>query len=121
MRGDKKRSIYIDCDPGLDDAVAIALAASSPELEIAGVTTVAGNTTLQRVTDNALSLCASLGLKTPVHAGAQHPLRSKPHYGTDIWGGDGLLGLKRPRRAAVPETAADFLFRSLNEAADTGC
>lgn len=118
MRGDKKRSIYIDCDPGLDDAVAIALAASAPELAIAAMTTVAGNTTLERTTDNALSLCASLGLKTPVYAGADHPLRGKPHYGTDIWGGDGLLGLKRPRRGAVPENASDFLFRSLSEAAD---
>jgi len=118
MRGDKKRSIYIDCDPGLDDAVAVALAASAPEVEIAAVTTVAGNATLERVTDNALSLCASLGLKAPVYAGAEHPLRSKPHYGTDLWGDDGTLGLKRPRRGAVSEPAADFLFRTLTDAPD---
>jgi inosine-uridine nucleoside N-ribohydrolase len=118
MRGDRKRSIYIDCDPGLDDAVAIALAAAAPELDVAAVTTVAGNTTLERVTDNALSLCASLGLKTPVYAGADQPLRGKPHYGTDIWGGDGGLGLKRPRRGAVSEPAVEFLFRTLDEAQD---
>jgi inosine-uridine nucleoside N-ribohydrolase len=114
----RKRSIYIDCDPGLDDAVAIALAAAAPELEIAAVTTVAGNATLERVTDNALSLCASLGLKVPVYAGADHPLRGKPHYGTDIWGGDGGLGLKRPRRGAMSEPAVEFLFRTLDEAED---
>jgi inosine-uridine nucleoside N-ribohydrolase len=118
MSGDKKRSIYIDCDPGLDDAVAIALAAASGELDIAAVTTTAGNSTIDRVTDNALSLCATLGLKTPVYAGADRPLRGKPHFATDLWGGDGTLGLKRPRRGAVSEPAIDFLLRALKEAED---
>jgi inosine-uridine nucleoside N-ribohydrolase len=118
MPGDKRRPIYIDCDPGLDDAVAIALAAAARELDIAAVTTAAGNTTIDRVTDNALSLCATLGLKTPVYAGAGGPLRGKAHYGTEIWGGDGSLGLKRPRRGAVSEPAADFLCRALKEAED---
>jgi inosine-uridine nucleoside N-ribohydrolase len=118
MRGDKKRSIYIDCDPGLDDAVAIALAAAAPELDVAAVTTAAGNSTIERVTDNALSLMAMLGLKTPVYAGADRPLRFKPQFGTDIWGGDGALGLKRPRRGAVSETATEFLLRCLKESED---
>jgi inosine-uridine nucleoside N-ribohydrolase len=118
MPGQKKRSIYIDCDPGLDDAVALALAAAASEFEISAVTTTAGNTTLDRVTDNALSLCASLGLKTPVYAGADRPLRGRAHLGTEIWGGDGALGLKRPRRGAVSETAADFLLRILKDSKD---
>ena len=47
--------IVIDCDPGHDDAIAILLALASPEVELAGVTTVAGNQTLDKTTRNALS------------------------------------------------------------------
>ena len=46
--------IVIDCDPGHDDAIAILLALASPELELVGVTTVAGNQTLDKTTRNAL-------------------------------------------------------------------
>ena len=46
--------VILDCDPGHDDAVAILLALASPQLEVLGITTVAGNARLDRVTDNAL-------------------------------------------------------------------
>jgi purine nucleosidase len=118
MAGGKKRAIYIDCDPGLDDAVALALAASAPEFDIAAITTTCGNAALERVTDNALAVSANLGLKVPVYAGADRPLRCKPHFATDIWGGDGSLGLKRQRRAVQPESAPDVLLRLLQEAND---
>jgi purine nucleosidase len=118
MSGERKRHIYIDCDPGLDDAVAIALAASAPEIEIAAVSVVAGNAALERTLDNALSLIAALGLKTPVHAGADRPLRVKPQYGTEIWGGDGSLGLKRARRSAAAGSAADALIAVMKNASD---
>jgi inosine-uridine nucleoside N-ribohydrolase len=113
-----RRAIVIDCDPGLDDIVALSLAAASPELAITAVTTVAGNASIERVTDNALSACATLGLKAPVFAGSSRPLRLKASYATEIWGGDGNLGLKRPRRGAVSESAFDYLSRTLREAAD---
>ena len=113
-----RRAIVIDCDPGLDDTVALALAAASPELAITAVTTVAGNTTIERVTDNALSACASLGLKSPVVAGSSRPLRLKAAYATEVWGGTGSLGLKRPRRGAVSEPAFDYLARTLRQAAE---
>jgi inosine-uridine nucleoside N-ribohydrolase len=118
MSGDMRRAIIIDCDPGLDDIVALALAAASPELAITAVTTVAGNTTVERTTDNALSACATLGLRSPVFAGSGRPLRLKASYATKIWGGDGNLGLKRPRRGAVSESAFDYLSRALRQAAD---
>ncbi len=113
-----RRAIVIDCDPGLDDTVALALAAASPELAITAVTTVAGNSTIERTTDNALSACATLGLKSPVFAGSDRPLRLKASYATDVWGGDCDLGLKRPRRGAISESAFDYLTRTLREAAD---
>ena len=118
MSGGLRRAIVIDCDPGLDDTVALALAAASPELAITAVTTVAGNATIERVTDNALSACATLGLRSPVFSGSSRPLRLKAGYATEIWGGDGSLGLKRPRRGAVSESAFDYLARTLRQAAD---
>jgi purine nucleosidase len=118
MSGERKRPIYIDCDPGLDDAVAIALAACAPELEIAALCVAAGNAALARTLDNALAVIAALGLKTPVHAGADRPMRVKPQFGTEIWGGDGSLGLKRPRRSAHAESAADAMIAVMKNAPD---
>ena len=116
MRARSKTVILIDCDPGLDDAIALALAACAPEIEIEAITTVAGNAPVERVTDNALSIAAALALKSPVYAGATAPLREKPHYGTMIWGGDGSLPIKRPRRGALTEPAMEFLTRRLEQA-----
>jgi inosine-uridine nucleoside N-ribohydrolase len=116
MRARSKTVILIDCDPGLDDAIALALAACAPEIEIEAITTVAGNAEVERVTDNALSIAAALSLKSPVYAGAAAPLREKPHYGTMIWGGDGSLPIKRPRRGALTEPATEFLTRRLEQA-----
>jgi purine nucleosidase len=118
MRARSKTAIIIDCDPGLDDAIALALAACAPEIEIEAVTTVAGNAEIARVTDNALSIAAALSLKCPVYAGAAAPLRIKPQYSTMIWGGDGSLAVKRPRRGALTEPANDFLTRRLEQADD---
>lgn len=118
MSAEVRRAIVIDCDPGLDDTVALALAAASPELAITAVTIVAGNTTVERATDNALSACATLGIKSPVFSGSARPLRLKANYATDVWGGDGNLGLKRPRRGAVSESAFEYLSRTLRQAAD---
>jgi len=118
MSGERKRPIYIDCDPGLDDAVAIALAACASELEIAALTVAAGNAALERTLANALAVIAALGLRTPVHRGADGPLRVKSHPGTEIWGGDGSLGLKRPRRSAAAGDAADALIATMKNAPD---
>lgn len=69
-----KRKIIIDCDPGYDDAVALLLAGGSPALEVLAVTTVAGNQTIEKVTDNARHLVTLAGLNVPVSAGATGPL-----------------------------------------------
>lgn len=50
----KRRPIIIDCDPGHDDAMAILWALASEELEIKAITTVAGNQTIEKVTNNAI-------------------------------------------------------------------
>lgn len=56
-----KRKIILDCDPGHDDAVAIMLAAKSPQIDLLGITVVAGNQTLEKTTANALNVCQYLG------------------------------------------------------------
>ena len=56
--------VIIDCDPGHDDAMALLLALASPELELAAVTTVAGNQTLDKVTANAIRVLDVVGART---------------------------------------------------------
>jgi len=69
------RSLLIDTDPGIDDAVAILLALASPDLELLAVTTVAGNCPLSETTPNALRVLEFAGRRDiPVHAGCSRPL-----------------------------------------------
>ncbi len=69
-----KTPIVIDSDPGVDDALAIILAASCPEIEIRAINPVAGNAELETTTRNALRLKAFLGLGCRVGRGAEEPL-----------------------------------------------
>jgi inosine-uridine nucleoside N-ribohydrolase len=67
--------IILDCDPGHDDALALMLAVSSPEVELVGVTTVHGNQTLDKTTVNALKVLELVGrADVPVARGADRPL-----------------------------------------------
>ena len=67
--------IVIDCDPGHDDAIAILLALASPEVELIGVTSVAGNQTLDKTTRNALVTLEVAGRsEIPVAVGAGETL-----------------------------------------------
>ena len=71
-----RRAIVIDCDPGVDDAIAILLALASPEeLNVLGITTVAGNVGLDRTSANALRIRDLVGREDPpVHGGCSRPL-----------------------------------------------
>lgn len=72
------RKIIIDTDPGQDDAVAILLALASPELEVLGLTCVAGNVPLSRTQRNARVVCELAGrTEVKVYAGCDRPL-SRP-------------------------------------------
>jgi purine nucleosidase len=104
----RPRSLAIDCDPGLDDAVAIALAAASPDLAIDLVTTVEGNAPLEMVTANAGTIIAALGHAAPVHRGHHAARRDPSRFSTAIWGGDGSLAL-----APAPFPAADDAVAAL--------
>jgi inosine-uridine nucleoside N-ribohydrolase len=104
--------ILIDCDPGHDDAIAILLALASPELELLGVTTVAGNQTLAKTTANALRVLEFAGRgNVPVAAGANRPLVREPFVAAYVHGESGLDGpdLPAPTGAPVEQHAVDFL------------
>lgn len=89
----KRRKVILDCDPGHDDAVAIMLAAGSPMIELLGISTVAGNQTLEKTTHNALRVVQHLGLNIPVYEGCGRPLlREKAVIAADIHGESGLDG-----------------------------
>lgn len=91
----KKRKIILDCDPGHDDAVAIMLAAQAPNLELLGISTVAGNQTLAKTTCNALHVVQHLNLDIPVYEGCGRPLvREQAIIADDIHGETGLDGPK---------------------------
>jgi purine nucleosidase len=83
----------IDCDPGHDDAVALLLAAGDPRLQLLGITTVAGNQTLERVTHNARMVATVAGVtEVPIVAGSARPLVRELRTAPEIHGESGLDG-----------------------------
>jgi inosine-uridine nucleoside N-ribohydrolase len=104
--------IVLDCDPGHDDAIALLLALASPELELAGVTTVAGNQTLPKTTANALRVLEHVErADVPVAAGADRPLVREPFVAAHVHGETGLDGpsLPPPAGSPLPQHAVEFL------------
>lgn len=98
--------IVIDCDPGHDDAIAILLALSSPEVELRGVVTVAGNQTVDKTTRNALKVLELAGRSDiPVVRGADAPLRRPLRTAPHVHGESGLDGPDLPEPATAPATA----------------
>ena len=111
--------VVLDCDPGLDDAVALALLAASPEFELLGVTTVAGNVSVTQATQNAGALLELLDLPVglPLHAGYVGPLgryQRQPDEPIHGPGGMGEIDLPAPREAD-PGHAADWLADTLRQ------
>ncbi|WP_328473130.1 nucleoside hydrolase [Actinoplanes sp. NBC_00393] len=87
------RPIIVDCDPGHDDALALLLAAGDARVRLLGVTTVAGNQTLEKTTRNALKVLALAGVTgVPVAAGCDRPLVGELTVAEDIHGASGLDG-----------------------------
>lgn len=97
--------VWLDCDPGHDDAFAILLAAYSPALELLGISTVGGNQTLEKTTANALKIVHIAGLDhVQVVAGAPKPLLRPAKICGEIHGDSGLDG---PDLLVGPRTAVD--------------
>lgn len=88
----KRIPIIIDCDPGVDDVLAIMLAHSKEMLDIKAITTVSGNVTLNYTTHNARLISKLIGLDVPIAAGADRPIVKQRVTASQVHGNDGLGG-----------------------------
>ena len=91
-----KRPIIIDTDPGIDDALALAVALFSEELDVRLITTVAGNVSLEHVTQNTLRLLRFFGKDVPVAKGAAQPLIAEFVDASNVHGKTGMEGYDFP-------------------------
>ncbi|WP_298847795.1 nucleoside hydrolase [uncultured Ruegeria sp.] len=111
------RKIIIDTDPGQDDAVAILLALASPdEIEVLGITAVAGNVPLELTAKNARIVCELAGrTDVPVYAGCDRPLNRALITAEHVHGKTGLDGpdLPDPQMPLSDGHAVDFIIETL--------
>lgn len=114
------RKIIMDCAPGHDDAIALLLASRSSELELLGVTTVAGNSELHHTTRNAKKILDYADVTdVDVYPGCERPMMRELYHltGAIIHGEDGLGGPKIPDPVTPvkEEHGVDFIIRMLRE------
>src|SRR6187402_2478157 len=113
------RRIILDCDPGHDDAIALILAHGNPEIELAAVTTVHGNQSIEKVTRNALAVARIAGITgVPFAAGAHRPLVRVAEYAGSIHGESGLDGPVLPDPLIEPDQrhAVDLIIDTIMDA-----
>ncbi|SFD37248.1 ribonucleoside hydrolase RihC [Clostridium uliginosum] len=113
-----KRSIIIDTDPGIDDALAIAIALFNEELDVKLITTVAGNVGLNKVTYNTLCLLKYFGKENiPVAMGADRPLIREYEDASSVHGKSGMEGFdfEKPTQTAIKENAVDAMRSAIME------
>ena len=116
---DKRIPIWLDTDPGVDDAMAMALLFALPQYDVKGVSAVAGNVELEKTFQNARDLVAFFGRKdVPVYAGADRPLFRAPRVAYFVHGENGLGNVSLPASdAAVEKTPAwDALYEAAKAA-----
>ncbi len=120
----EKRRVILDMDTGVDDALAMMLAAASDRIEIVALTTVFGNNAVDATTENTLKMCEFLGIDAPVARGAAHRLlkdyaRKESEIGLDIHGADGLGNMSArlpvPKRKVEGCTAAELMARAVEQ------
>ncbi len=109
--------VIIDCDPGHDDMMAIMLAAISEDIDLLGVTTVAGNQTGDKTCNNALRILTLINEEIPVARGADKPLLRQLVTAPQFHGQSGLDGaeLPEPKLEALEIDAVDFIINMLEE------
>jgi inosine-uridine nucleoside N-ribohydrolase len=108
--------VILDVDTGVDDAVAIILALNSPELEVMGITTVAGNVSVERATENTLKIVEFAGRNTPVFPGMGRPLWGELRGDRESQGESGLGDaiLPSPKLKPSASHAMDFVLQSID-------
>ena len=112
------KKIILDCDPGIDDALAISFAVGSPELDLIGITSVAGNVGLDLTTSNAQRVCEFIGADIPVTAGSAAPLLRPPIDARLVHGDSGLGGAQLPDPVTRPTGghAIDYIIDTIKAA-----
>ncbi len=113
------QKIIIDTDPGQDDAVAILLALASPEIELLGITAVAGNVPLDLTQRNARQVVELAGRDTPVFAGCDAPLARPLVTAEHVHGKTGLDGITLPEPSLPLQSqhGVDFIIETLRREA----
>lgn len=119
-----KPTVILDCDPGLDDAVAILLAITSQEdFDLAGITTVAGNVPLHHTYRNARAIVELAGYAhVPVFEGCARAMMSEGARADEVHGADGIGGvaLPQPKAPLQKQHAVDFIIDTCRRAEDHG-
>lgn len=118
------QKVIIDCDPGIDDVLALEYALRSPELEVVAITVVAGNVPVHLGVDNTFKVLERCNrLDVPVYVGASQPLKKPFVSAQDTHGEDGLGESGIARRSTVSpqsQTASEFLQEYFAADKDTG-
>ncbi len=110
------KKIVIDCDTGIDDALALLIALQHPEWNILGITAVSGNVPLEHTVPNCIRICTLAGKKIPVYAGSAKPLYCEQRTAERVHGKDGLGGVKLPLGYAVEkESALSYVTGTVRE------
>lgn len=118
LPGTRRTALWIDCDTGVDDALALCYAATLGATDIVGVSTVAGNCRVAQATRNTRGVLALAGLGgIAVHAGAAAPLCTPPVFAEDVHGNDGLGGCAH----TLPEAEGPLQAVSAPEAIRQAC
>ncbi|KAL8935342.1 MAG: hypothetical protein Q9216_005472 [Gyalolechia sp. 2 TL-2023] len=117
MNVDTATPLWLDCDPGHDDAFAILVAAHHPRLKLLGVSTVHGNASLAHTTSNAGSVLTALGVPhIPYYAGAAKPFCREAVHAPNIHGATGLDGTDLLPQASVPPVKDGNAILAMREA-----
>ena len=114
----QKMNVVIDCDTGVDDAMAVLLALRSPKLNVLGITNVAGNVGLDKVVRNTLIVVENAQRDVPVFPGASRAMMGSGETAEHVHGSDGLgnVGFPDAQLSAQPSHAVDFLVDTFLEA-----
>ena len=110
-----KIPVFIDCDPGADDIVALLLAGNMPDIDIVGIGALCGNVEASKTYKNALKTVELIGKDIPVYRGAESPMMRELVTGKNVHGEDGMGGLSstlpEPEVKEEKERAWDAIYR----------
>lgn len=114
------RKFIIDTDTASDDAAALMIAAFTPDIDILGVTVVAGNVNVRQAADNALMTLEACGCDAPVYMGAARPLIKARKDTISVHGKDGMgdRGIIHPKKTPESKRAVDFILEKVAEYPD---